>query len=382
MAATQLLLSVLVLAMVVLLLSPTFGDVAQQPPLKFRPDGTFRIVQFTDLHYGEAAEFDVNSARVQTTILKMERPDLVVMTGDSVSGYAWNGKVRPWFPLRWDQLTAPMKSLGIRWAFAVGNHDDQGDFNRTEIVRYDRESSQGLSLTQFGPADVDGVTNYYLPVQSSASQAVAANLWMFDSNDVKCLDTPGWGCVYPSQIEWYRSTARRLQTEQVRQSEKVPGLAFFHIPVPEFMHVWNYHNTSGRLQDTGVCCFSVNTGLYAAWRELDEMVSCHVGHDHNNDFWGVYGGVRLMYGRKSGYGGYGPPPGWLRGARVIEIHENPFKMVTWIRQEDGTVVPESSQPLHSPGTNQTFACCDSLGSTRPSQCHAYETAFRMRHLSL
>jgi hypothetical protein len=34
-----------------------------------------------------------------------------------------------------------------------------------------------------------------------------------------------------------------------------------------------------------VCCFSVNTGLYAAWRELDEMVSCHVGHDHNNDFW-------------------------------------------------------------------------------------------------
>jgi len=155
-----------------------------------------------------------------------------------------------------------------------------------------------------------------------------------------------------------------------------------------------------------VCCFSVNTGLYAAWRELDEMVSCHVGHDHNNDFWyvrihptfrfikctaqtmtdrdlirGVYGGVRLMYGRKSGYGGYGPPPGWLRGARVIEIHENPFKvltslsllldcarasmadgcvvrecafiqMVTWIRQEDGTVVPESSQPLHSPGTNQ------------------------------
>lgn len=35
-----------------------------------------------------------------------------------------------------------------------------------------------------------------------------------------------------------------------------------------------------------------------------------------------------MYGRKSGYGGYGPPPGWLRGARVIEIHENPFKVWT------------------------------------------------------
>ncbi len=77
-----------------------------------------------------------------------------------MSGYAWNGKVRPWFPLRWDQLTAPMKSyacenhashimwsdhilvtllrLGIRWAFAVGNHDDQGDFNRylTPLAAY------------------------------------------------------------------------------------------------------------------------------------------------------------------------------------------------------------------------------------------------------
>jgi hypothetical protein len=41
---------------------------------------------------------------------------------------------------------------------------------------------------------------------------------------------------------------------------------------------------------------------------------------------GVYEGVRLMYGRKSGYGGYGPPPGWLRGARVIELHENPFRV--------------------------------------------------------
>jgi hypothetical protein len=68
--------------------------------------------------------------------------------------------------------------------------------------------------------------------------------------------------VYPSQIEWYRSTARRLQTEQVRQTEKVPGLAFFHIPVPEFMHVWNYHNTSGRLQDTGIYIFLLYINIY------------------------------------------------------------------------------------------------------------------------
>jgi hypothetical protein len=49
--------------------------------LRFREDGTFRIVQFTDLHYGEQPpEKDVNSSRIQTVILEAEDPDLVVMT--------------------------------------------------------------------------------------------------------------------------------------------------------------------------------------------------------------------------------------------------------------------------------------------------------------
>jgi pre-mRNA-splicing factor SYF1 len=48
-------------------------------------------------------------------------------------------------------------------------------------------------------------------------------------------------------------------------------------------------------------------------------------HDHNNDFYGDYYNVTLAYGRKTGYGGYGPPPGWLRGARVLELTENPFR---------------------------------------------------------
>lgn len=51
-----------------------------QGDLKFRDDGTFRIVQFTDLHYGESPEKDVNTSIVQATILAAEKPDLVIMT--------------------------------------------------------------------------------------------------------------------------------------------------------------------------------------------------------------------------------------------------------------------------------------------------------------
>lgn len=33
------------------------------------------------------------------------------------------------------------------------------------------------------------------------------------------------------------------------------------------------------------------------------------GHDHNNDFYGNYLGINLYFGRKTGYGGYGPAKG-------------------------------------------------------------------------
>ncbi len=50
----------------------------------------------------------------------------------------------------------------------------------------------------------------------------------------------------------------------------------------------------------------MNTGLYGVL--LDEKkvdwVSC--GHDHDNDFVTELPSVKIAYGRKTGYGSYGP----------------------------------------------------------------------------
>jgi len=322
--------------------------------LTFRPDGTFKIVQFTDLHFGEDPVKDLNSTIVQARILKEEKPDLVIMTGDSVSGYAWNGTTQGWFAERWAQLTSPMMNLHYRWAFAIGNHDDEADLDREQIIALDR--SYPLSLTEFGPTSIHGASNYVLPVLSNDRSKTLVNLWFFDSGDENCLTVPGWGCVYPDQVEWYRDLA---SSQQNSLGKIIPGLSFFHIPVPEFMNVWNYETTYGRLQDVGVCCFSLNTGLFSAMREMGDMRAVFCGHDHDNDFFGDYYNITLAYGRKTGYGGYGPPPGWLRGARIIHMKQDPFKITTWIRQEDGTAV--YVQPTHHAGTNQTFLCCDALG---------------------
>jgi hypothetical protein len=319
--------------------------------LRFREDGTFKIVQFTDLHYGENEAWDRLSQDVQERILETEKPDLVVLTGDCVSGYAWNGR-SGWFAEQWKKLVAPMIKGGYKWALTIGNHDEEADLTRDQIVELDRSYTN--SLTQLGPQHIHGVTNYVLSVasfQRDHSSPPAMRLYFFDSNNANCEGIRGWGCVYPSQIEWYRQVSNSYRVA----GTKVPALAFMHIPIPEFMSLWNYYTTYGTLQDEGICCASVNTGLYSVLREMNEIRALYVGHDHKNDFYGNYFGIQLGYGRKTGYGGYGPAFGVLRGARVIEVTENPFTIRTWITEETGRRV---EQPIHKPGFPHYYTCCN------------------------
>lgn len=54
-----------------------------KPRLTFRPDGTFKITVFSDLHFGENAwdvwgpQQDVNSTRLMNKVLASEKPDFM-----------------------------------------------------------------------------------------------------------------------------------------------------------------------------------------------------------------------------------------------------------------------------------------------------------------
>ncbi|KAM9988696.1 hypothetical protein ACTFIY_004739 [Dictyostelium cf. discoideum] len=354
-----------------------FGPNTPQPiqkDLEFNSNGKFKIIQFTDLHYGEADYKDDLSNQVQNGVLTAEPDgDLVVMTGDSVSGYAWNG-TEGWFIEKWIHLVEPMIKHNIRWAFTLGNHDDEADLDRVQIVELD--NTFNLSLTQRGPSDIRGATNYYLPITDPSSGEVATILYFFDSGDDNCQGIEGWGCVYPDQIEWYRTVSMGLREKYGRV---VPAIAFMHIPIPEYMDMWNFYPVNGSLYDTGVCCFSVNTGLFAAFKEMGDIISMHCGHDHDNDFIGEYNGVQLGYGRKSGYGGYGPPTGWKHGARVLEITANPFSISTYLRFDDGST--EITPSSHLPQAKEQYnTCCDTYGFVNVtgnsySNCKLYEENF-------
>ena len=58
--------------------------------------GKFKMVQFTDIHFGESDATDALNQKLITEVLELEDPDLVIISGDVVSGYAWDGKTKPW----------------------------------------------------------------------------------------------------------------------------------------------------------------------------------------------------------------------------------------------------------------------------------------------
>ena len=89
-----------------------------------------------------------------------------------------------------------------------------------------------------------------------------------------------------------------------------------------------FHGTAG--QD--ILCQSMNTGLFSQLKAYDVADIVTVGHDHSNDYWGEYNGMRLMYGRKTGYGSDGPD-GMQKGARVFEVtmEGEKYTVDTWIR---------------------------------------------------
>lgn len=102
--------------------------------------------------------------------------------------------------------------------------------------------------------------------------------------------------------------------------------------------MWELNTVYG-WRNEHVSCQAVDTGLYAAFKIIGNVEAVFCGHDHDNDFWGDYNGVKLFYGRKTGYGGYGPLPWMQRGARVLEFTVDPeseaVSMETWIREENG-----------------------------------------------
>ncbi|EFA84279.1 putative metallophosphoesterase [Heterostelium album PN500] len=326
-----------------LLFGLAFSGDPGQTDLKFRSDGTFKIIMFTDLHYGEKTLYDTLNIEAQNKLLDFEKPDYVMLSGDMISGYNEHFLNESNYRYYWDTLTKPMRDRNIPWSITFGNHDAEGPYNSAMLM--DLDMSYNGSISKKGTVFGVGESNYILPILSSNSSDIASLIYIFDSDNEGCGNLGNWGCVYKQQVEWYE--------QQSDFYNKTPAVSFVHIPPIEVVDLWNNNEVYGDFGESASCCYTTTESKFVdTIVERGDIKFLYFGHDHRNDYHGNYKGLDLGYGRKTGYGSYDPK--YTQGARVFLLQEKPFTFKTWIRNVFGDI---EDQPLHKPSDQIPMYCC-------------------------
>lgn len=288
--------------------------------LKFRSDGTFKIVQITDMHIDlQEGQSDVCFQLIKDAV-ERENPDLIVFTGDLITEY---------HPEKtWRYFVEQVEKENVYWTMIFGNHDHEQGMTHEEI--FDIVSQASHCLVDAGK--VKGCGNFVLPIKSSQSDTIAFGLYFLDTHG-NCEEkgVGGYQWVDFSQIDWF------IKESSLRSCL---SLVFLHIPLPEYNDVLKSKIVGEKGED--ICSPRLNSGLFTALKEAGNVLGVFSGHDHENDFVGLYYDIALAYGRvgagKNAYGSLMP------GMRVIVLKEGVRDFETYVCLENGEIINKCKIP--------------------------------------
>lgn len=202
--------------------------------LRFQKDGTFKIMQITDMQEIPAISKDT-IALMERAVLE-EQPDLVVYTGDQIKGYGvtYKGKgeeLEREVAQTIGKLLEPVTKRGIPFAVTFGNHDCQvGISNQDQFYHIYKRLPNCIGEQAEG---IDGGGTCAIPIEASdGSGRDVFELYLFDSGtDAR---EGGYEAFDPKIIAWYRK-----QREDLREKNGmyVPSIVFQHIPMREYYEV-------------------------------------------------------------------------------------------------------------------------------------------------
>jgi predicted phosphodiesterase len=297
----------------------------------------FKIIQLTDIHLGEAEnlewgpEQDRKTWEVLDKVLTLEAPDLIILSGDQLTANNCKDNATAYYRLLGEFLT----KYNTPWATIFGNHDDLGfvnpeteqvsppKFSRRDLLQVDQ--SFPLSLSEGGPVDVFGTSNYVLNISNPENATVAAQIYLFDSGGGALPEA-----IHESQLHWFHE-----------HQSSVPAIAFQHIPTETHL----FSNECSGFHGEGIAELRYDAGIVRALADTERFAFLAVGHNHGNDYCCSYNSTtnfKVCFGRHSGYGGYGK---WERGARVYELTIDgmtsaSMQWKSWVRLESGELVDE------------------------------------------
>lgn len=133
------------------------------------------------------------------------------------------------------KIIAPLIERKIPYAAIFGNHDDEQTMSREAQMAL--MESLPYSLATAGPADIDGVGNYYVEILARGkTDHSALTLYLFDTHAYSPDERtyPGYDWVKPNQIEWFKRTASSLKNAHAEYTHRHMDIAFIHIPMTEY----------------------------------------------------------------------------------------------------------------------------------------------------
>ncbi len=302
--------------------------------LSFNKDGKFKILQFTDTHYVAGDPRSERALKNVIQMLDLEKPDLVIHTGDVIFNKPAEEGLR--------QILQPISERKIPFAVALGNHDEEYDKTRKEVMEIIMSIPSNINTSAKG---IYGESNCALTLSSSKGDKISRIFYLFDSNRGATIeDIPKtYGHIHFDQIAWYRQQSEAFT--KMNGGKPIPSFAFFHIPLPEHREAAS-DNDNGRLigvRGENVASPKINSGLFVSMKEMKDVEAIFVGHDHNSDFATYWNNMFFIYGRFSGcdtvYNDLKP-----NGARVIELTEDKDGFRSWIRLYGGEIIQNLQYP--------------------------------------
>lgn len=305
---------------------------AADKTLKFKADGTFRIMMINDTQDigkgGDDRMTDFLKAAVDA-----EQPDLVVFVGDQLSD-VYPGATAEDYGIVIDNICKPLEERGIPFIATLGNHDHDRASVLSEADMYTLYDRYEMNYsTENGP---DPFT-CNVEIKTGDGSATAFSIYVIDSNN-KTPDGLGYAGINEEQLAWYNETSAELKA--ANGGQPVPSLNFQHVPVKEIYNLfkeceWNtegaiYSRRDGKwyvLDETkaeghlGEAPCSENfdriTGQYQAWLTNGDIMGAFFAHDHVNNFMGTTDdGITMGYNGGSSFRSYG-----LAGDRSVRIFD-------------------------------------------------------------
>lgn len=223
----------------------------KKPTVRIPDSGRLKIMQIADLHlstgtgkcreavpdsyHGGRCEADPRTLDFVTKILDEEKPDMVVLSGDQV-----NGETAPDAQSAIFKIAILLSKRKIPYAAIFGNHDDDESMSREGQMTI--MENLPYSLSRAGPAEIDGIGNYYVEVLArGSSDHSALSIYFLDSHSYSPDERnfPGYDWIKPNQIEWFQKTAESRKKKHAEYTHRHMDIAFTHIPLTEYTDVAN-----------------------------------------------------------------------------------------------------------------------------------------------